>query len=172
MDSTDGKYHFYWSGPLSQWQRSEFEIDGRNFVTAEQAMMYFKAILFSDGEAAELIMEDVDPGRQKALGRHVKNFSNTVWNENKYEIVYQVNPRKFSQNKGLRRKLFQTGDRKLVEASPVDIIWGIGLEASVADVTPEADWPGQNLLGEILTRVRDELRVEFYDEAVQVSSTT
>lgn len=172
MDSTDGKYHFYWSGPFSQWQRSEFEMDGRRFETAEQAMMYFKAILFADDETAELIMEAVDPGQQKALGRRVKNFSDTVWNNNKYEIVYRINLQKFSQNKGLRRKLFQTGERKLVEASPVDTIWGIGLEASVADVTPEADWPGENLLGEILTKIRGELRVAFPDEVVQVSSTS
>ena len=172
MDSTDGKYHFYWSGPFSQWQHSEFEMDGRRFVTAEQAMMYFKAILFSDDETAELIMEAVDPGRQKALGRRVKNFCDAVWDEKKYEIVHRINLQKFSQNKGLRRKLFQTGERKLVEASPVDTIWGIGLDASVADVTPEADWPGQNLLGEILTEVRDELRVTFSDEVVQGSSTT
>ncbi|MEM7720284.1 MAG: NADAR family protein [Pseudomonadota bacterium] len=172
MDSTDGKYHFYWSGPFSQWQRSEFEMDGRRFLTAEQAMMYFKAILFADGDTAELIMEAVDPGQQKALGRRVKNFSDSIWNENKFEIVYRINVQKFSHNKGLRRKLFQTGERKLVEASPVDTIWGIGLEASVADMTPETDWPGQNLLGEILTRVRDELRVAYPDEVVQISSTT
>lgn len=171
MNSTDGKYHFYWSGPFSQWQRSEFEIDGRCFETAEQAMMYFKAMLFGDNETAEDIMEAVDPGQQKALGRRVKDFSDTVWNENKYEIVYRINLQKFSQNKGLRRKLFQTGERKLVEASPVDTIWGIGLEASIADVTPETDWPGQNLLGEILTRVRDDLRETFPEEVVQVSST-
>lgn len=172
MDSTDGKYHFYWSGPFSQWQRSEFEMDGRRFETAEQAMMFFKAILFADEETAELIMETADPGQQKALGRRVKNFSDTVWNENKYGIVYRINLQKFSQNKGLRRKLFQTGERKLVEASPVDTVWGIGLEASVANVTPEADWPGQNLLGEILTKVREELRATFSNEVVQVSSTT
>ncbi|MEO1140301.1 MAG: NADAR family protein [Pseudomonadota bacterium] len=172
MDSTDGKYHFYWSGPFSQWQRSEFEIDGLSFVTAEQAMMYFKAMLFEDRETGELILEAVDPGRQKALGRRVKNFSDSVWDANKYEIVYRINLEKFGQNKGLRRKLFQTGERRLVEASPVDTIWGIGLEASVADATPEALWPGRNLLGEILTKVREELRATFPDEVVQISSPT
>jgi hypothetical protein len=79
MDSSDGKYHFYWSGPFSQWQHSEFELDDRSFVTAEQAMMYLKALLFDDRETAELIMEAVDPGRQKALGRRVKNFSDAEW---------------------------------------------------------------------------------------------
>lgn len=141
-------------------------------MTAEQAMMYFKALLFEDIETAELILEATDPGRQKALGRRVKNFSDTVWDANKYEIVYRINLEKFRQNKGLRRKLFQTGQRKLVEASPVDTIWGIGLEASVAKVTPEALWPGQNLLGEVLTRVREELRAAFPNEVVQVSSPT
>lgn len=147
-------------------------MDGRRFVKAEQAMMYFKAILFADDDTAELIMEATDPGRQKALGRRVRNFSDTIWNENKYQIVYRINLPKFSQNKGLRRKLFQTGERKLVEASPVDTVWGIGLETSVAGVTPESEWPGQNLLGEILTKVRDELRVTFSGEVVQGSSTT
>ncbi len=146
-------------------------MDDRRFATAEQAMMYFKAVLFADDETAELVMEAVDPGEQKALGRRVRNFSDAVWSENRSEIVYQVNLQKFSQNKGLRRKLFQTGELKLVEASPMDTIWGIGLEASVADVTPEAEWPGQNLLGEILTKVRGELRVKFSDEVVQVSPT-
>lgn len=168
MDSTNGKYHFYWSGPFSQWQRSEFELDGCQFVTAEQAMMYFKAVLFKDAETAELILEAADPGRQKALGRRVRNFSESVWDANKCEIAYRINLEKFRQNKGLRRKLFQTGERKLVEASPVDTIWGIGLEASVADVTPEALWPGQNLLGETLTKVRDDLRALFPAEIVQV----
>ncbi|KPA22067.1 Swarming motility protein YbiA [Shimia sp. SK013] len=172
MNSTDGKFHFYWSGPFSQWQRSEFELGGVSFVTAEQAMMYSKAILFDDEETAALILEATDPGRQKALGRRVGKFSEVVWNDSKYEIVYRINLEKFRQNKGLRRKLFQTGERKLVEASPVDTIWGIGLEASVANLTPEAHWPGQNLLGDILTKVRDELRATFPDEIVQISSNS
>lgn len=167
MDSSDGKYHFYWSGPFSQWQHSEFTLDGCQFVTAEQAMMHAKALLFDDPEIAAQILETADPGRQKALGRRVRGFDNTLWDEKKYGIVYRINLEKFRQNKGLRRKLFQTGERRLVEASPVDTIWGIGLEASVANATPEADWPGQNLLGQILTQVREDLRAMFPEEAVQ-----
>ena len=161
MDSSDGNYHFYWSGPFSQWQHSEFEMDGCTFVTAEQAMMYHKAMLFGDTEPADQILDAVEPGKQKALGRRVRNFSEAIWDENKFEIVYRINLEKFRQNKGLRRKLFQTADRKLVEASPLDTIWGIGLEASVADATPPDQWPGQNLLGQILTEVRDALRQTF-----------
>lgn len=171
MDSTDGKYHFYWTGPFSQWQHSEFDLDGCRFVTAEQAMMYSKAVLFEDLETAALILQENDPGRQKALGRRVKGFTEAMWEENKCGIVYRVNFEKFLQNKGLRRKLFQTGERVLVEASPVDVIGGVGLEASVADVTPESEWPGQNLLGRIITRVRNELKVMFPDEAEQVAKS-
>jgi ribA/ribD-fused uncharacterized protein len=136
MDSSDGKFHFYWSGPFSQWQHSEFELDGCSFVTAEQAMMYLKAVLFEDHEIASEILATSDPGRQKALGRRVKGFTEAVWDEKKDEIVYRINLEKFRQNKGLRRKLFHTGERKLVEASPVDTIWGIGLDAPTAAETP------------------------------------
>lgn len=172
MDSSDGKFHFYWSGPFSQWQHSEFELDGCRFVTAEQAMMYLKAVLFNDHETAAKVLETRDPGRQKALGRRVKGFTETSWDQHKAEIVHRVNFEKFRQNKGLRRKLFQTGQRELVEASPVDTIWGIGLEAAVANVTPQVDWPGQNLLGKTLTKVRNELREMFPGEANQVSKNT
>ncbi len=144
-------------------------MDGRRFVTAEQAMMYAKAILFEDEQTAALILKAKDPGRQKALGRRVKHFNDAGWDEKKYRIVYRINLEKFRQNKGLRRKLFQTGDRKLVEASPVDFVWGIGLDAAAANKTPEMDWPGQNLLGKILTKVRGELRVTFPDEVAEVS---
>jgi len=169
MRSSNGKFYFYWAGPFSQWQRSEFALDGQRFVTAEQAMMYAKAVHFGDLEIAAEILATTDPGRQKALGRRVRGFTEAAWDNVKRDIVYRIDVEKFLQNKGLRRKLFQTGECLLVEASPVDIIWGIGLEALVADETPEADWPGQNLLGQTLTRVRSELAVMFPDEYAQIS---
>lgn len=169
MESSDAKYHFFWSGPFSQWQHSEFDLDGCRFVTAEQAMMHAKATLFGDHDTAADILATVDPGLQKALGRRVRGFVDTVWDDNKYMIVHRITVEKFRQNKGLRRKLFQTGSRMLVEASPVDTIWGIGIAASVANVTPEADWPGQNLLGKILTSVRDEMTAMFPDEAARIA---
>ncbi len=163
-------YHFYWNGPFSQWQHAEFDLDNVQFVTAEQAMMHQKALLFGDVEIAEAILLSADPGKQKALGRRVKNFDEGVWDAQKYEIVRRINYAKFSQNKGLRRKLFQTGEKKLVEASPLDTIWGIGLDINTAEITDPALWPGQNLLGQILTQVRDQLAIECPDEAAQVAT--
>ena len=164
------QYHFYWSGPFSQWQHSEFEIDSVQFNTAEQAMMYFKAKLFGDDAVAEEILRADDPGKQKALGRKVRGFDAKKWDEHKEQIVLTANRAKFGQNKGLRRKLFQTGDKQLVEASPLDTIWGIGLDEANARRTPPDQWPGQNLLGKIITQVREELRGEYADEAATVET--
>ncbi len=164
MMATD-KYHFFWSGPFSQWHPSGFKLWKKRFVTAEQAMMYSKAWLFGDNSVGEKILKEQNPGRQKALGRQVKGFDNAVWDASKIEIVSDINLAKYGQNKGLRRKLFQTAPKLLVEASPVDTIWGIGLDERQALETPEEFWPGQNLLGKVLTKTRDELTARFPEEA-------
>lgn len=164
MIDNEKKYHFFWSGPFSQWHRCGFELDGQSFNTAEQAMMFCKALLFKDHDIARKISKAIDPGKQKALGRKVRNFSEATWDQNKLDIVRVVNLAKFRQNKGLRRKLFQTGNKILVEASPHDLIWGIGLDERKALVMPPDHWPGQNLLGQILTDVKEQLRGEFPDE--------
>ncbi len=170
MADPDALYHFYWSGPFSQWQHAEFELDGDHYNTAEQAMMVAKARLFDDKEVAAQILTATDPGKQKALGRKVRGFNEATWDAQKVDIVHRINMAKFRQNKGLRRKLFQTGTRLLVEASPVDTIWGIGLDATAARETPPDLWPGQNLLGRIVTQVRDTLAADFPDEAAAVAN--
>lgn len=168
MAGADDAFHFFWSGPFSQWQRAEFVLDGDEFNTAEQAMMVGKARVFGDRLVAAKILATRDARKQKALGRQVRGFDNAVWDQHKVDIVRRANLAKFRQNKGLRRKLFQTGDRVLVEASPLDAIWGIGLDAEAARQTPPDAWPGQNLLGKVLTEVREVLRAEFADEAALV----
>lgn len=128
-------------------------------------MMWEKAMLFNDPEIASQILSEQVPGRQKALGRRVRGFEEAVWDENKIRIVTDVNLSKYGQNKGLRRKLFQTIPKQLVEASPMDTIWGIGLDERQALETPIEFWPGENLLGRILTSVRDELARTYPEEA-------
>ena len=162
------EYEFYWSGPFSQWQLCSIELDDVAYNCAEQAMMHLKALLFDDQETAARILAVEEPGRQKALGRQVRGFSQSVWEIRRYDIVKRINHAKFAQNKGLRRKLFQTGDKLLVEASPIDTIWGIGLDAATAARTPVEEWPGQNLLGRALTEVKIALRAEFPDEIVSL----
>lgn len=163
-------YYFYWNGPFSQWHRCEITFGGLRLGCAEQYMMHQKAMLFGDRAAAEKILASDDPAKQKAIGKAVKGFSADVWAEHREKIVFAGNLAKFDQNKGLRRKLFQTGKAQLVEASPLDAIWGIGLSEETAKATPPEDWPGLNLLGKILTAVREELRKKYPDENKAVSA--
>lgn len=60
----------------------------------------------------------------------------------------------------LKRALLATGGTTLVEASPGDTIWGIGLRASNPKASRRDQWRGTNWLGEILTQVRTEMESE------------
>ena len=112
---------------LSQWYPCQFEVDGVTYTSAEQYMMAEKAKLFGDEEIRTEILSTSDPRTCKALGRKVKNFDKAVWNEKKEDIVRDGNFEKFMQNDALRNFLLSTGDKVLVEASPTDRVWGIGL---------------------------------------------
>lgn len=163
-------YYFFWNGPFSQWRPCEMTIGGTPYDCAEQYMMHQKALLFGDSETAGKILAATDPAKQKALGRTIKGFAEEVWRDHRETIVHTGSHAKFDQNKGLRRKLFQTGDALLVEASPLDAIWGVGLSADEAKAMHPEEWPGLNLLGKILTTVRDELRLKYPAEAKAVNA--
>jgi hypothetical protein len=150
-------FFFRPEAPFSQWYPARFELGGKLFSCAEQYMMYGKAILFGDAEIAAEILEAVAPRQHKALGRKVRNFSDAIWKANRETIVTDGSRAKFTQNLELRQALLDTAGTELVEASPFDRIWGIGLAATDQRAEHPAQWRGQNLLGKILTRVRDEL---------------
>ena len=121
-------------------------------------MMAEKARLFEDKETLEKIMEARSQGKIKALGREVKHFDQTEWDKCKYTIVLTGNFQKFLQNPELKDFLLRTGDKILVEASPRDRIWGIGMGKANENAENPAAWRGRNLLGFALMEVRDELR--------------
>ena len=118
-------------------------------------MMAQKALLFNDNEIFNEIMKANHPKEYKELGRKIKNFSDLKWNENKYQIVLKGNIAKFSQNEKLKAFLLNTGIKILVEASPYDKIWGIGLSADQENIENPLTWNGENLLGFALMEVRD-----------------
>ena len=154
-------FTFFWKGPLSQWSYSPFRDNtGKIFSCAEQYMMYCKALLFGDTETAEHIMRTPTPREMQALGRRVFGFAQKIWDEKCEKFVYEGNCLKFRQNPKHREELFKTAGTTLVEASPIDRIWGIGLNEEIAKVTSPEKWQGKNLLGKILTRVRDDLMKE------------
>jgi hypothetical protein len=119
--------------------------------------MWEKAVFFGDMDIAELIMKTPSPNQNKKLGRIVKNFNADVWLSAGYEIMVAVNLAKFSQNLILKDVLLSTEDKIIVEASPYDTIWGIGLYHEDDRVLDEKNWKGMNLLGKALMEVRKKL---------------
>jgi len=171
------KYLFFWGHTppadgsvnqscLSQWWMQSFEVDGIRYSCAEQYMMAEKARLFQDGDMLEQIMLAKSPKEMKAYGRAVRSFDKSVWDTHCYRIVKTASKAKFSQNPELLQFLLATYNRILVEASPRDRIWGIGMGKSNPDAENPMKWRGHNLLGFALTETRDELIRERDDQAL------
>jgi ribA/ribD-fused uncharacterized protein len=150
-------FFFTEANPFSQWFPCTFTVGENTFNCAEQFMMHGKAMLFEDTERAAKILAAAHPRQHKALGRKVTPFDDAVWKRERINIVRAGSRAKFTQNPELLEKLLATKGTTLVEASPYDKIWGIGLAATDARAKDPAQWKGQNLLGKILTELRDEL---------------
>lgn len=162
------KYLFFWGhqpqsdgsvgpGCLSQWWPAPFVVDGIRYATAEHYMMVGKARLFGDEAIVERMLAASHPGAVKTLGRQVRGFDQALWDAHRFDLVVAANMAKFSQHPDLGRYLAHTRSRVLVEASPVDRVWGIGLAATDPRVHDPAQWRGQNLLGFALMRARAQL---------------
>ncbi|MCC3152685.1 NADAR family protein [Hymenobacter sp. BT770] len=163
------KYLFFWGHQpskdgvitkscFSQWWMADFTIANTCYPSTEHWMMAEKARLFNDEATLARILAANSPAEAKKLGREIGGFEPEVWEAHKYEIVKIGNLHKFSQNPELLQFLLATNDRVLVEASPVDTIWGIGLGADSPDAEYPSNWQGPNLLGFALMEVRDQLR--------------
>lgn len=159
------KFLFFWGhrpppgggvgkGCLSQWWTAMFTVGDVQYCSAEHFMMEQKARLFGDDAAASRVLAASSPGEAKALGRQIRDFDEEVWARHRYDIVVRGNTAKFSQNPELREYLVGTSRRTLVEASPLDLIWGIGVPAEDDRANRPSAWPGLNLLGFALMEVR------------------
>ena len=142
---------------FSQWYSSPFWIDGLLYPTAEHFMMASKARLFDDQESLGRIRSAPSPGAAKAFGRAVQGFDERVWAEHRYEIVIKGNYEKFRQNPQLLTFMLSTKERVLVEASPIDRIWGIGMAETETNAGNPLKWRGLNLLGFALMEARGRL---------------
>lgn len=154
--------HFYlfWKHQFGQWTlRDMLDPDGVTYNCCEQYMMAKKAVLFHDSATCEQIMQATNPEQQKDLGRTVCGYNQDLWDQHKYGIVWYANYLKFTQHKDLRQRLLATGDKILAEASPVDLVWGIGFRDSAPEALQPDQWRGQNLLGKILMSIRTALRL-------------
>lgn len=166
---TKFEYFFFWGhrksadgvitkSCFSQWYEAAFQVDGELFRTSEHYMMVHKARLFSDNDTATAMLAASTPDEAKSLGRKVSGFLDEVWLQHREEIVFAGNVAKFTHNHKLRTFLLGTGTTVLVEASPVDPIWGIGLAKEDPLAIDPPAWPGLNLLGFALMKTRDHLR--------------
>jgi ribA/ribD-fused uncharacterized protein len=142
---------------FSQWFPAPFELEGARFPSAEHYMMWKKARLFADEAAAARILAASSPAAAKKLGRAVRNFDDEVWVAHRFEIVVRASVAKFAQNSAPQSYLLGTKNRVLVEASPLDRIWGIGLAASDERAQNPLLWNGLNLLGFALMQARAQL---------------
>ncbi|MFF4651963.1 NADAR family protein [Streptomyces sp. NPDC001380] len=142
------------AGCLSQWWPSPFTVDGTAYASAEHWMMAGKARLFGDADAAERILAARTPAEAKKLGRLVRGFDGAVWERERFGLVVAGSTAKFGQDTALRAYLLGTGSRVLVEASPVDRIWGVGLAADDERAADPSRWRGLNLLGFALMEAR------------------
>ncbi len=151
------------TSPFSQWYPCKFtvtfksEYTGETIITfgsAEQWMMYRKAQTFGDLDKAKAILKEKSPLKIKQLGRRVKNFDEKQWDAEKYEIVRQGNIYKFSQNPELKKALLDTKNKYIMEASPYDKVWGVGMGAKNKNIYDTDKWKGQNLLGKAIVSTR------------------
>jgi len=145
-------------GCFSQWWICKFSVDGQGYTSAEQFMMAEKARLFADPDTRTKILATDDPSHAKKLGRQVRGFDDAEWTQVRFELVTRGNLAKFEADESLRRYLLSTRDDVLVEASPTDRIWGIGLARDDAGANDPHKWRGLNLLGFALMRTRAILR--------------
>lgn len=158
MDALKKRTYFFGKeNPLSNWHAARFVVKGIEFEHVEQFMMFCKAMLFGDKQTAAKILEAKDPKDAKRLGREVKGFVESVWLEKREVYVARGCFAKFSQNPEKGDALLATMGTELVEASPYDKIWGAGLGEHDPRIVDKGNWPGLNLLGQVLERVRDKL---------------
>lgn len=165
---------YFWGGIYSQWHISNITLhapvlrmnqlvpagDFGMFNCAEQYMMASKALLFGDHDALQKIMNSKDPREQKALGRTVQGFNDTVWRQHARSIVFLANWGKFTYDGHFLKTLLDTGDKIIVEGSPYDRVWGVGLSWDDPAIEDATNWRGTNWLGECIMAVRDIVRRE------------
>ena len=156
-------YVFFWGSDcyFSNWHPAEFEVDGVRYWCTEQYMMARKAALFGDNEILGEIMASRSQKEIKALGRKVKNFNEDVWLKNRLLVMFDGNYAKFTQNAYLKSYIVKQRGKILVEASPYDTIWGVGLSSKDNAIYNPHNWRGENLLGFTLMQVRDQIIKEI-----------
>lgn len=154
---------YFWGGIFSNWYKAKIVLPlwGSNepteFNCVEQYMMAAKAWRFGDSIALSQVMGTSDPKKQKAIGRTVKGFDQAAWSKEARDLVYPAIYAKFTQHEQLKQLILSTDSRWIVEASPYDTVWGIGMDYLDPNIETPSAWKGTNFLGQISMRVRQNI---------------
>ena len=146
------------SGWLAPWTPTPFVTSAGRFGSAEHHFMHGKAILFGDEGIAGKILRTTSPGQARELGRHVRGFQEDVWLSERKRLMDAANLAKFRSLSALGAYLLSTWPAVLVQASALDTVWGSGLDMEDPFLGSPGQWPGQNLVGFSLMKVREDLR--------------
>ena len=119
--------------------------------------MYCKAKLFKDETSARAILAEPSPRLNKAQGRKVIGFNQSIWEQHNRLYLFVGCREKALQNLDIYNFLKSTGNKELGEASPWDKVYGIGLGLNDSRALDRSQWDGFNLLGKAWMRVRDEV---------------
>ena len=158
MRETESHIYFFRGKDIySNFHLCNINFNGITFFCAEQALMYYKAKLFKDTDIAILILKNNNPREIKQLGRKVKDFDEDIWLKERDDILFRILYQKFYQHQYLKNELLKN-NKILVEASPYDKIYGVGLSENDDNILNSENWKGENLLGYTLMKVREELR--------------
>lgn len=153
----DGIY--FWGSIFSNFFFMPIRYKGIKFPTTEHAFMWEKANYFDDKIIANMILDIPHPNGAKSLGREIKNYNDKEWSKVRYDYMLEVNRVKW---KMLKDVLVLTENKIIVEASPTDRIWGVGLSQENPKILDQSNWLGENLLGKVIMQIRDELHKNVY----------
>ena len=162
------KYVAFWGSVFSNFFPCKIYHHGYDFTSSEQLFMYYKAMFFNDYEITQEIIKAKTPKEAKALGRRVKDYNDEAWSEVRELMMKDAVTKKFEQNPELQKFLLDPdfGDKHFVEGSPVDAIWGVGIDWRDPRIGDENNWIGTNLLGKILDSVRVQLKTGEFGTVV------
>lgn len=146
------------ASPFSNWRAGKITLDGFDYSCGEQRMMHCKAALFGDLAASERVLASPSPWSQKQIGRSIRGYDEAVWEDDRMPMMIEIVFQKAIQDDSTRAHLMATGTAVIVEASPHDPVWGIGLsENDPASLDPSL-WKGRNLLGRAWMAAREHIR--------------
>lgn len=133
-------------GAFSNFAPYPIILKGKRWPTNEH---YFQAQKFAGTEHEEAIRLAKSPMVAARMGRSRLRPLRTDWEAVKDDAMFEAVRAKFTQHDDLRRLLLSTGDARIVEHRARDAYWGDGPDGS-----------GKNMLGELLMRMRGELRAK------------